>query len=249
MIRSFLLSMSCSAFALPTFSCSSDDSSSSGGELIDNPAAAQSATQAVEDLNAFQALSTNEQDSAAIGQVYGLFGNYQSMLNAKLATQNSAAALSTSAIDLSEIEAFFAKGDFPDCVTNASGTVTYNDCSVNGIYTIDGTLEVSATGFTSNLTISSDLGGSSTSITMTGSLTLSDTEISGSVNQTVAINAGGNTLDYTINADYDITLSDGCATAGTLKVDGNWSTGTSGGDYDLNITATFGPTCGDVVLS
>ncbi|MCB9667594.1 MAG: hypothetical protein H6715_05685 [Myxococcales bacterium] len=62
----------------------------------------------------------------------------------------------------------------------------------------------------------------------------------------VDFSANGQSAAHDVTADYDVVLTDGCVTGGTLVIDGSWSTGQS--NIDVTAYIEFGPTCGEALV-
>ncbi len=230
--------------------CGDDDDSGSGpsGDPINNPAATQSAVSAMETTNNLRSLSDDPGNQQALGGVGQLYGNYSSILGAKYAAQQQQSltvGYLTAQGSMSQGLDAIANADWEDCYTVDGDTATYDNCESGGS-TINGTITGTETSITLDIEVTSDQSGTSFNMTMEGSLEFSDTSVVGTLHFDIDGTAQGTEFNYDVTADYDVELTDGCATGGTLEIDGSWSY--SGQNVEATAYITFGPTCGDAEL-
>lgn len=230
--------------------CGGDDDKAPPGDPINSPAATSSALSAMEATANLTSLSTdNADDQSALGGVGGLFGSYYTVLNAKYAEQQQKANLVQSKLTDDAANSFnlpdLATADFSDCYTVSGDTITYSDCESEG-FTLDGTLTVTETSLSIDITMEGTEEGMTMSMTMQGALSFSDTALTGDLSLDVEGTTNGQNVTFNIDAEYDVVLTDGCATGGTMVVDGSWSYGQSNADVTAYIE--FGPTCGEAVV-
>jgi hypothetical protein len=215
------------------------------GDPIGGPSEQAAATAAVDQVKDLQQLAqTDGGDNNALGSVTGAFGNLSQLLNAKMvadlagpgAPANQALQDRPSRLDAG-------------CYTQDANGVEYRNCDTGG-GTIDGHIFYDAENLDIDLTISMTAGAGSTSISMVGDLSITDTEIVGDLGYVVTVDQQGMAFEYAISANYDIGLTNGCATSGTMELHGNWSIDAQGQqqEYDVWVMAEYGPNCGDVVV-
>jgi hypothetical protein len=262
--------------ALFAGACSEDEGGS--GKSYDQPIqpnesqkqSAQTAVTSVDDMKGLAA--TDPGNEQAITKVTGVWGNLQNLTAAKTAAQAGQAGQGAGATPgmagvpsgattggLATAEGALTEG----CYAQNGSAVSYNDCAFGG-GTIDGTIDYAEPNLDIDLTIALTQGAQMT-IVEQGSLTLATDAITGQLSYTADIEslgglgglagAGGAATDYssttTVDAMYDIQLTDGCPTGGTLEV--HQVTSVSGvpggaGTHDVWVKAEFGPNCGDVTL-
>jgi len=222
-----------------------------GDPIEANSTHKQAATSSVESVRDMRTLAQdNAGDDAAVAKVTGIWGNLNVVVSAKqqaeLGQLGGGLEVATGALDAG-------------CYTQgADGSVTYNQCSYGG-GTIDGSLAYSGDQMSIDLTITSTMGGSWT-IVETGELTITDAMVQGTLDMSITTDfdegaAAGYAIDYDVDAIYDVQLTDGCPTGGTLQVHAvtsiaNMPAGVPGGmgETDTWVKAEFGPACGDVTL-
>ena len=235
----------------------------------------QSATSAVTSTDDLKTLAENDPgDNAAIGKVSGVWGNLNVLVTKKQQEQAMAAQPGGAGAQPgmpAGMPAGVAAGGLTletltgaldqSCYSQSGGSVTYNQCDF-GTGSIDGTISYTEPDLVLDLTISMSTGASFT-ITEKGTLTLDATQITGNLSFASSTDlsgapgmpagAAGYTSQTTLDATYDVQLTDGCPTGGTLEV--HSVTSTSGGQIpagagglDVWVKAEFGPACGDVTL-
>jgi hypothetical protein len=135
------------------------------------------------------------------------------------------------------------------CVTIATGKVTYNNCNYGG-GSINGSISYGAGMFTMDVTVSIGATGSTTTVKQKGSIAVSATAIKGNMDIDVSGSFGGTTVNAGYDADFDVTLASGCATGGFVEVAVSGSASGQGGSgsYNFGAKAEFGPSCGDIRL-
>ncbi len=209
--------------------CGGDDGGGSYGDPIPNASAEAAGTQSVDGATQLTTIGADPMDGNAVGQAFGVYGNLAQMAGAKQSTAPSAWGGDDS------------YADFPGCVSESSGTITYTDCDSGGT-TIDGTITATA----SNVDIDLMLSNGQVDIDMDGDLDFSATSLSGYIKYTTSIDAGGMTINTVYDGQYDITLDGaGCAVGGQVEVHYTVS-GSTG--IDVWAKAEFGPGCGDVTF-
>ena len=192
----------------------------------------------------------NADDQSALGGVGGLFGSYTGVLNAKYAEQQQSANLVQSKLTDEASAAFnladLGNAELDDCHTVSGDTITYTDCEFDEGFTLNGSFTVTETSLTIDLTMEGTQEGMTMSMSMQGAISFSDTALTGNLSLDVDATANGQAYNYNIDAEYDVVLTDGCATGGTMVIDGSWNYGQSNADVTAYIE--FGPTCGEAVV-
>lgn len=231
-----------SSFALSVLfvgaACGGDDNKNYG-DPINNPAAAAQAKTAVQAAASLSTIESDPDNDAALTNVSQLYSSAQVLLSAKLATQ---AGNQKPVFDgLRAMTDLVSKPLDASCYSAAAGRVTYTACDLGGAGTIDGTVSWGGGTYTVNLTMTLDTQGTEFSITQRGSITVSQTAITGNLDVTAEGSVQGVTFDYDISSDYDLVLSGGQATDGSLEVHGAWSVRSPQGNasYDLWVKAEF----------
>ena len=232
--------------------CESDSSGgSSGGEA----AAKASADQSTKTALSMDVLKTDMGSEAGLGAALQLSTDIQAASNAMQADNALGAAASA-------LEAYEAPLDAA-CVTQSGGSATYNNCQLSG-GSIDGSITVNGDQITLDLTItaSSSAGGASAgaTITETGSLTITDSNITGTLNVTTQINTTvpgaaavpgmPTSVTVQITAEYqNVQIQNGCAVGGSIRFTSSMGgLAAAGGGGNQSFTVTFGG-CGDVTLT
>jgi hypothetical protein len=223
-----------------------DDDKGYGDPITVDSATKSSITQAVQSAAALRTIEDTPGSDTALANVSGLYGSMNVLMAAKLAATAGQQRLAPVGAIL---EAAAGKPVTQDCLTVTTGKVTYNNCNY-GQGTIDGTISYGSGTFSIDLEISSTTGGSMFSITQRGSLTVTTGAITGDLSIDVEAKFGNVTTTSSFDADYDIVLTNACATDGSLEVhaEGSAQTGQGSGGYDVWVKADFGPACGDVTV-
>ena len=143
-----------------------------------------------------------------------------------------------------------------ECMCTATGC-TFNNCggsSARGTWTINGTIMVSGDTYTFDLDYHIVTSGVDYAWTIDGSLTLTATSIDGSMTSkghgTVNTMGYNFSYDYDVSTDFNMVVLDGqsCPTGGSIHSEVSYSTsgvqGGEAGNYHVQGTVTFGPTCG-----
>jgi hypothetical protein len=197
----------------------------------------------------------NGGDDVAVAKATGIWGNLNLVVSAK---QRAELGQATGGLTTSALEVATAALDQACFTQGADGSVTYDQCDY-GTGTIDGSLSYAGDTLTIDLTITSTAGGSWT-IREAGRLTLTDALVQGTLDLSITTDfdqgaAAGYAIDYDVDAIYDVQLTDGCPTGGSLEVHAvtsiaNLPAGVPGGagETDVWVKAEFGPGCGDVTL-
>lgn len=204
------------SLSMVAFGCGS----SGGGGEIDNPAAEAAAGRTVDSAAALADLANEPDSTSGISAVFDSYTSLATVANAGVAGQT-----------LTQ-KGGGTDGGLNDCITATETMVTYDNCDL-GLGMIDGTLSVSGGEVTFDLTVAA----SGLTFTLEGALTVSDTAIGGTLTATTSISG----FSTTLVANYDVTLTDGCATGGTIDVDQR-------GALSSDVQVQFGPACGDVAL-
>jgi len=230
----------------------------------------QAATTTTQHSLELRTVNANPGDEVALGRVTGIYAQLQQVAVAKqVAADTRVDALR---------QAVLAEQTFPleeGCyaISDRGSTITYTDCtfgSTGATTSLDGTVSKDGDTLTMDLTIEVvagvATGGGNTTVTVQehGSLTFTDTSLTGELHFDVATVSGGVqdaggrvTTHQTLDADFqEIVLdTESCPIGGSLEVHsvvqvdaGGITLGGSGQGMDLWVKATFGPSCGDVTL-
>jgi hypothetical protein len=213
--------------------CGGDDGGGSGsyGDPIPNAQAEAAGTMSVDGASQLTTLGANPADDSAAGQAFAVYGNLSQMASLKQSSATQTALVGDGR----------QSATFPDCVTTSGSTATYTDCDT-GSATIDGTI----TGSETNVDIDLVLDTGQATIDMAGDLDFSATSISGYLEYTTSVDAGGQTINTVYDGQYDVTLDDqGCAVGGQVEV--HYTVG-GGAGIDVWAKAEFGPACSDVTF-
>lgn len=210
------------------------------GTPLSSPAAGAAAKNAVDDIKSLSTLESMPNSDAALNRVGTTYSSALTMVNAKLAehppTANLAEALRTVG----------RKPFDPSCYTATASMVTYNDCNYGG-GSIDGTISWGSGTFAINVAITVTSNGQNVTVKENGTLTVTETAVKGDFAIDAKLAGSGVTLDYAFDTSYDVTLTNGCPTGGTIEVHGDWTlTQPQNYHYDVWVKADFGPTCNDV---
>jgi len=205
-------------------------SGGSYGDPIDDATAESAGTQSVEGALDLTTLGANPANENAVGQSFAVYGAVSQMASIKQSHSTQPYSLNGGTL---------AAWD-ENCVTVSGNTATYDNCD-SGDSTIDGTITGGDSSVDMDLTITT----TQVEIHMTGDLSFSLTSLTGFIKYVTSIESSGMTIDTTYNADYDITLSDGCPVGGDVEVH---YTVSSAAGMDVWAKAEFGPNCGDVTF-
>lgn len=223
--------------ALGVSACGGDGNGGGGGggggggnDFNNDVAEAQARDLASDAGDNFENLMDSPSGNSALA---ALFGTYANALAVASATNQPALVADAGG---EPVEAEGRGVEIPACVDSTANTVTWNDCDF-GTYQIDGTVETSGDEVDVDLTITA--GGVSN--TFTGTLTVTATLIDGTLHVESQVQQVGFSVDIVFD---NITLTGGCPTAGALMVQPSFT-----GNGVREVTATFGPECGDVQLS
>ncbi len=251
-------------FALAAAACSSGDDDKGYGSRIGGPAEEQAAARTIDsiyDLRSFK--DSGGSDDLALASVTVGFSEASTLLNAKLGSQQGQgtqylmatdelksriAALSPSiAVANGGDERASALGD--DCVSVSGDTITYNNCSwVYG--SIDGWITTSGDHLSFDLEVAYVDGDYYLDLDMKGDIVASDTQFLGDFSYNIEARFGEVTLSYKLDGEFDVVITDGCATGGYLEIHGDIVASSAGNSANWNgwVRAEFGPTCGAVRL-
>jgi len=134
------------------------------------------------------------------------------------------------------------------CDCDASGC-TYTDCGDDaGAWTMNGTISISGDTTDIDLMMVTNSAGLMYTWDYDGSITITDTMISGSLSGDGAVSTMGVDIDWSWDVDYnDVELdAQKCPIGGSVDASVSYSTG-SEGDFSGSGTVTFGPSCGDAM--
>lgn len=236
----------------------------SGSSSTASPeAAAENSAGAAQDMGALKADKGSE---AGLGAAMQLYGDLQAL------TATTQANQATAPLEGGDAQDSAGYGDLTaplsaDCLaTDADGNATYTDCQVAGA-TFNGTVSGQGDDITLDITMDMPDPGSvagvdspvkSVKVTEKGTLTITEAMIKGTINigidmeldlsgQTGGVSIPGGfptSITQNIAAVFDVTLTDGCVTGGTIQVTASGGMSTAG---QQNMTATFSG-CGDVAV-
>jgi hypothetical protein len=193
--------------------------------------------------------STTPCDGEDLAKMTGLYASMTLLLDAKLTAQNT--RLAPQVLEALQRMGTRSAGKLPEggtCVPG-SGNVTFDDYQFEG-GTMDGTISFGGGKFTTDLTVTVSQDASSVAMKMKGSLTVSDTAIKGNLSLSASVAASGATVTAEFASNFDLHLTNNCATGGQIEVHASGEATTSGSHatYDLWAKAVFGPACGDVTI-
>lgn len=266
------LSVAVIGMALALTACGGDDGGGGGGgsygaPLEATPAEKQVAVSAVDSVQDLTALATTDvANESALGSVSGSYGTMNALVGVKLSKDPGAAAggAGSNFGFLSQAQGALDAG----CYSTDGATTTYTGCDTGG-FSITGTITTGESQVSIDLTLtgSGTVGGlNSFAFTQVGSISFSETAITGELKYDTDVDidgAGGTSGSFStktaVRAIYDIQLTAGCATGGTLEVNQKTTADLSGlegvpasaansGSTDVWVKAEFGPNCGDVTL-
>ena len=227
------------ALALFSYGCGSPDDGGAS-RAISNPNAEEAAQTAVNATTALGEVKTAPDSADAMGALSNMY--------AQLSVMASSGAAGVPGFATAEGSS--AKAGFDTCVTASDTLVTYNSCEY-GSTSIDGTIGIKWDTITCNLTVNSELSGTAVGFTMVGSLTVTETLVTGSMTYDTNISgidipAGAGSLHLEANYNDVGVDAQGCPVSGSLTVR---QSVTGGVGYDFGVVrADFGPSCGDVQL-
>lgn len=263
------------ALVLALSACGDDGDSSAN---YSDPAPAtqtqkDSAEGALTGTTELKTLATSDPTNAdGVGKVSAIYGNVNALVATKQAAQAQGAPTSAAAgaqgatgipgMATGGLLAAYEGALDATCVTTDGTKITYNACDF-GMATMDGTIDYKDPTVTVNLKIGVATSGVTSNVDYSGAVDVTATAITGSLSFTSATDvsgataglAGGQGVSATTTADatYDVTLTDGCATGGSIEV--HSVTSVSGGSIpsgaggvDVWVKALFGPACGDVQI-
>jgi hypothetical protein len=153
-----------------------------------------------------------------------------------------------------ETEAVFALLPSDTCVTQAEGSITYSNCNFGGV-TFNGTVSISGDIIKIDIDMKMNQEGKPMDITSTGSVTVTDTTIGGSLTFLYKTKDSGYDVTNVVHVDYgSIEVAGGCPTSGSLDAsydvavlglpDGLPQSAISAICY--SVTVKFGPNCGNM---
>jgi hypothetical protein len=201
------------------------------GDPIDDASAEAAGTQSVEGALDMTTLAAEPANEGAVGQAFMVYNSVAQMASIKAShEQPYSAGLGGDTLGAWD----------EGCVSVSGNTATYTACDSGGA-TIDGTITGSSGSVQMDLTITT----TQATIDMTGDLSFSLTSLTGYIRYDTSVDAGGQTVTTTYNADYDVELLDGCAVGGQVEV--HYTVG-GGAGIDVWAKAEFGPNCGDVTF-
>lgn len=226
--------------------CGGSDEPDYGDPITVDSATMSSLNSAIESATSFSTIENTPGDNSALSKIGTL---YSAM--AVLPTVCQAHASKPEGAEAHEalMKAWAGKPVDTTCLTVTTNKVTYNACNF-GSGTMNGTISWGNNTFSIDIDMSVTAGGATTTISESGSITVSGAGITGGLSIAVNSSIGATTVKATYTADYDVTLSSGCATGGKIEFSakGNASTSGGSGSYSFGIKAEFGPTCGSVKL-
>ncbi len=140
--------------------------------------------------------------------------------------------------------------EFPGCVSvtasQTGGTASFNNCTSGGV-TLGGSASKDGDNYTANLQLNFSVAGFTGTVTYSGAIMVSPTQLGGMMTLSVNLNAQGQTYALNVTANFvNVSLCQ----AGTLTLPGGGSISVSGqgnaGGTNINksVTVTFGPSCG-----
>jgi len=140
--------------------------------------------------------------------------------------------------------ALTATGD--DCITETP-TSWQADCAFEG-YTLIGQATKSGDTWTFDVTMTYTAQNSMV-ITWSGEVTSNEAVLQGRVTARWTYSDGTSSLQWDWDSGFDLALADGCPVGGSAESTWTWrpqSGQGAGSVYQLDVSAEFGPTCGDV---
>lgn len=247
-------------FSLAAAACGGDEDKGYG-DPIGGVAEQQAATRAIDSIYSLQSFqSAGGSDDLALAGVTLGFADVSTLLSAKLVAgaqqreffvgeedmfERIRMNAPTLAVPIGDAETASAFGE--DCITVANDTVTYNNCT--WLYgRIDGWITVRGNHLSFDLDVVYQDTGFDFAIKMDGSIDVSETQIVGNFAYDFDATYNGSVIEYDLDGEFDVALTNGCATGGFLEVHGRItaSSGGSNGGWDGWVRAEFGPTCGAV---
>jgi len=199
----------------------------------------QNAAATIDDTKSLANLRTNSQDGAALSA----FSEIQAGANQLLGSAQVAKGLSAEQSGLRSYE---------NCVTEAGGTITYNNCT-DGSQTINGTISISGDTVSVDLRIGYSSGGYSGDVTYQGSVTITASSVNGSLSFDYEMAS----TTYSVDISYEAIGLDaaGCAISGSMAIDQSVKIagvgslgGVTGGSTGTSFRVDFGPACGDMKM-
>jgi hypothetical protein len=154
-----------------------------------------------------------------------------------------------------------AVGGTADCTATSCTFNNYGDDSTGSAWKINGT--ITRTGDTTKFDLDYDITSAGTSLKwdISGDVTITATSIDGSVHSHGVTNVDGTSgapsgvnVTWDTTVDYEAVALDaqGCATGGSVHAVVSYNVkagGQSGGAFDVEGSATFGPACGQVTAN
>ncbi|GMV43801.1 MAG: hypothetical protein AMXMBFR64_55170 [Myxococcales bacterium] len=250
---------SCAALLLALSACADDGAGdkSYGDPKPASQAESTSAQSAVTGVSDMRSLSENDpKDTTAVARVSGVYGNVNVLTASKQASQLQGGLAAATGGLLGVMEGALDES----CVQSGGGTVTYDNCDF-GTAKMNGTIGFQDPTLTVDLTITVGVSGVASNIDYEGTLEVSATAIVGTLSFKAASDvsgaaagaAGGGSFQTTttVDATYDVELTDGCPTGGEVEIHSVSGVSGSGlpsgaGGQDVWVKALFGPNCGDV---
>jgi hypothetical protein len=251
-------------FSIAAAACGGGDEDKGYGSPIGGVAEQQAATNAIDSIYSLRSFQdTGGNDDLALSGVTLGFIDVSSLLSAKFVSEAQQGQGQQYLVNQDEMfekmrmhapaiavaigvaDTASALGD--DCISATADTVTYNNCT--WLYgRIDGWITVRGDHLSFDLDVVYEDTGFDFSIKMDGSIDVSDTQIVGNFSYDFDANYDGSVVEYNLDGEFDVALSDGCAIGGFLEINGRItaSAGGSSGGWDGWVRAEFGPTCGQV---
>lgn len=202
------------------------------GDPIEDPNAPVHANAAITNAQFLVADTVND---TALNALNGLSGNMNVLGGVKLQQeQGTSQSLDgpTSVVD----EA---------CVDQTETSISYSDCEWVGT-TVNGSVTRSGSDISIDVEFVSVSEDTTQTTNANGQLTLTDTELTGYVDFDIDYDFDGNDLGASLDGDFDVVLSEGCAVGGEMEVHGK--TSGSGFSQSVWVKAEYGPVCMDVVV-
>lgn len=250
MTKSLVVSLSMVAVA----ACGGGDGGGGGNTMANT----QSASQAVTSTSTLQSSigSMNGQGAGAALNAIGssaqgiVTPSYEGQPSALIQVQEALQQINT----FGTVEAAaFAPGD---CLCDAAGNCTFDQCGMGSGYELTGTITKSGDVYAVDVTVDLNTTGIMYAWRYSGSVTMTATLIDGQLegDGTGTVMGGGQTVSYSHDwtVDYNMIGLDaqGCATSGSMEASVDFSvSGASAGNYSGSATITFGPACGTATAS
>lgn len=250
-LKSLFVSVGVMAFAV---ACGGGDGGG-GGNTTANPA---SATQTVNQTGELQAAIGSMMGQSAGTALNAIGASAQGIVTPMYEGQTGALVQIQEALAQVHATGTVANANFApgDCICDASGNCTFDQCGMGSGYEITGSIMKTGDAYAIDVDVSLSSAGIAYEWAYSGTITMTATSIDGHLegDGSGTVTAGDMTISYSHDwsVDYNGIVLDGtgCPTGGSVEASVDFSvSGASAANYSGSATITFGPTCGAATAS